>query len=82
MTKISLSFSAGYNGCGAGLVAWTLIFLLATSALPAGIRPTAGMIDSPERHSAFRNGPLCAFAWTRFLTSEYSMEGDPFPVRR
>lgn len=76
MTKISLSFSAGYNGCGAGIVA-TLIFffgLASAAALPAGIRPTAGMTQSGT--------PFSVPQWTslriRMVTSEYSMEGDPF----
>jgi hypothetical protein len=79
VTKISLSFSAGYNGCGAGIVA-TLIFLLGLSsaaALPAGIRPAAGMTQSGT--------PFSVPQWTSLrirmddtLTSEYSMEGDPF----
>jgi hypothetical protein len=79
VTKISLSFSAGYNGCGAGSVA-TLIFLpglVSAAALPAGIRPTAGMTQSGT--------PFSVPQWTSLrirmddtLTSEYSMEGDPF----
>ena len=76
MTKISLSFSAGYHGCDAGIVA-TLIFLLglaSAAALPAGIRPTAGMTQSGT--------PFSVPQWTslriRMVTSEYSMEGDPF----
>jgi hypothetical protein len=79
VTKISLSSSAGYNGCGAGIVA-TLIFLLglaSAAALPAGIRPTAGMTQSGT--------PFSVPQWTSLrirmddtLTSEYSMEGDPF----
>jgi len=77
VTKISLSFSAGYQGCGAGIVA-TLIFLLGlASALPAGIRPTAGMTQSGT--------PFSVPQWTSLrirlddtLTSEYSVEGDPF----
>jgi hypothetical protein len=78
VTKISLSFSAGYHGCGAGIVA-TLIFLLglaSAAALPAGIRPT-GMTQSGT--------PFSVPQWTSLrirmddtLTSEYSMEGDPF----
>ena len=79
MRKISLSFSAGYKGCGAGIVA-ALIFLIgltSAAALPAGIRPTAGVIQSGT--------PFSVPQWTSLrirmddtLTSEYSMEGDPF----
>jgi hypothetical protein len=65
--------------CGAGIVA-TFIFLIvlaSASALPAGIWPTAGMTQSGT--------PFGVPQWTSLrirmddtLTSEYSMEGDPF----
>jgi hypothetical protein len=65
--------------CGAGIVA-TFIFLIvlaSASALPAGIWPTAGMTQSGT--------PFGVPQWTCLrirmddtLTSEYSMEGDPF----
>jgi hypothetical protein len=65
--------------CVAGIVA-TFIFLIvlaSASALPAAIRPTAGMTQSGT--------PFSVPQWTSLrirmddtLTSEYPMEGDPF----
>lgn len=79
MRKTSLWFSVVYSRCGAKIVA-TFIFLIAlasASALPAGIWPTAGMTQSGT--------PFSVPQWTSLrirmddtLTSEYSMEGDPF----
>jgi hypothetical protein len=79
VTKTALCFSVGHGRCGAGIVA-TFIFLIglaSAAALPAGIWPTTGMMRS--------GAPFSVPQWTSLrirmddtLTSEYSIEGDPF----